>query len=197
MKQLPDIFLRNRAWAKRQVGNDPEFFQRLTKIQTPDYLWIGCSDSRVPANQIVDLSPGQLFVQRNLANIVSADDTNCMAVLEYALGTLGVKHVIVCGHYGCGGVRAALDGTAPGVVGEWLRPLRELALREHQTLASEPDDTARWHRLCELNVAEQIRRLSATDPVRRAREAGKVLALHGWIYDLRDGLLRDLEVGEA
>ena len=194
MRFLPEIFRRNREWAARQVAADPAFFSRLAQIQTPEYLWIGCSDSRVPANQIVDMAPGQVFVHRNIANLVSISDPNCMAVVDYAVKALGVRHIIVCGHYRCGGVRAALDGNASGAVAEWLRPLSELAAAERATLEREPDDAARWARLCELNVAAQVRALSAAPVIREARGAG--LHLHGWIYDLADGLLRDLEVGE-
>jgi carbonic anhydrase len=194
MRFLPEIFRRNREWAARQVGADPDFFSRLARIQTPEYLWIGCSDSRVPANQIIDMAPGQVFVHRNIANLVSISDPNCMAVVEYAVRVLGVRHAIVCGHYRCGGVRAALDGSATGAVAGWLRPLRDLAIAESATLGREPDDAARWAKLCELSVAAQVRALAAAPAVREARAAG--LRLHGWIYDVHDGLLRDLEVGE-
>jgi len=194
MKYLPGIFESNRAWAARQTGADPEFFSRLSGIQRPDYLWIGCSDSRVPANQIVDLDPGELFVHRNVANIVVADDPNCMGVVEYAVNVLEVKHVIVCGHYGCGGVRAALEDNASGFVGEWLGPLRAIADGHRTELDGLPDLDARWARLCELNVEAQVGRLAATEIIRRRWSRDPSLVLHGWIYDLHDGLLRDLDV---
>lgn len=192
LKYLPDLFEKNRAWAARHVAGDPEFFKRLCDIQRPDYVWIGCADSRVPANQIVGLAPGQLFVHRNVANIVRADDPNCMAVVSYAVETLRVKHIIVCGHYGCGGVRAALDGTATGVVGKWLEPLRRSAI-EHAPALDPLSEDARWAKLCEINVCEQVRVLIASDPVQRAWAAGQELTVHGWIYDLHDGLLRDMD----
>ncbi len=197
MPHLSELLARNRAWAARQVAGDAGYFQRLTDIQRPDYLWIGCSDSRVPANQIVDLDPGQMFVHRNVANQVSPGDANGMAVVTYAVEVLEVRGIIVCGHYGCGGVRAALAGGARGVVAEWLDPLAELARVHRAALAAEPDDDSRWARLCELNVAAQVRRLAATEVVRAARRRDPPLTLHGWIYDLRDGLLRDLAVGDA
>ncbi|HUP45593.1 MAG TPA: carbonic anhydrase [Thermoanaerobaculia bacterium] len=193
MKYLPDLFEQNRAWAQGRVAEDPGFFKRLCDIQQPEYVWIGCADSRVPANQIVGMSPGQLFVHRNVANIVRADDVNCMAVIAYAVGVLRVKHLIVCGHYGCGGVRAALDGTARGVVAEWLEPLRRI-VRDHASTLDVLPDEVRWGRLCEINVSEQVRSLMVSDPVRTAWAAGQELTVHGWIYDLHDGLLRDMNV---
>ncbi len=195
MKTLRDLFERNREWARAQTAGDPGFFSRLTQIQTPDYLWIGCSDSRVPANQIVGRAPGELFVHRNVANLVPPEDLNARAVIEFAVGTLGVKHVIVCGHYRCGGVKAALEGFDQGLVGAWLSPLRALAEAHRPELEAEPDFDTRWARLCELNVRAQVAVLAELPEVKSAWEAGRPLALHGWIYDLADGLLRDLEVG--
>ena len=201
MKYLPELFERNRRWAEEQRRRDPQFFGRLCEIQTPHYLWIGCSDSRVPANEIVGLPPGELFVHRNVANIVLRDDPNCMAVVQYAVEVLGVRHLIVCGHYGCGGVRAALDGGGGGAVEAWLRPLRTLREAHRGELDAIDDAAARWQRLAEINVRAQVRELSVTDVVSRAWAGGVDLDLHGWIYDLRDGLLRDLGVtvgrGEA
>jgi carbonic anhydrase len=194
MKYLPELFERNREWASSQLASDRDFFKRLCDIQTPHYLWIGCSDSRVPANEIVGMPPGELFVHRNVANIVRRTDPNCMAVVEYAVNALGVRHVIVCGHYGCGGVRTALEGGATGSVAVWLKPLEALRERYKAELDSIPDPAARWQRLCEINVRSQVRELSHSEVVMRAWEAGTDLALHGWIYDLRDGLLRDLGV---
>ncbi len=194
MKTLPDLFARNRAWAARQTAADPDFFQRLVGIQRPAYLWIGCADSRVPANEIVGLAPGELFVQRNIANIVRPDDDNCMAVVQYAIDVLRVDHVIVCGHYGCGGVKAALDGGSSGSVDRWLKPLRDVAEVHAAELAAIEDPERRWARLCELNVHAQVRALAGSVPVAEARARGDAVRLHGWIYDLHDGLLRDLEV---
>jgi carbonic anhydrase len=191
VKYLPDLFERNRAWASGRTARDPDYFARLCRIQRPSYLWIGCADSRVPANEIVGLAPGELFVHRNVANLVRSEDPNAMAVVEYAVEALGVSHIIVCGHYGCGGVRAALDGTASGTVGEWLAPLRSLAA---SGAYEKGDPEERWHRLCEANVVEQVRLLRGTAAVQRRWASGPPLALHGWIYDLRDGLLRDLQV---
>jgi carbonic anhydrase len=189
MKYLPRLFENNREWAERMKAADREYFQRLCEIQRPDYLWIGCSDSRVPANQIVGLAPGELFVHRNVANIVVADDANVMAVIQFAVEALSVRHIIVCGHYGCGGVKAALEGAGDGFVREWLSPLRRFV----ETQDPVPD----WQTLCELNVKLQIDVLRNTDPVRGAWTAGRELYLHGWIYSLGDGLLRDLDVSVA
>ena len=190
MKYLPQLFEANRKWAEGHRAADDHFFERLCGIQAPEHLWIGCSDSRVPANQIVGLAPGELFVHRNVANLVDITDSNCMAVVQYAVEALRVKHVIVTGHYGCGGVRAALEGGASGFVAEWLAPLVSLRERRQEELAAIADSDARWRRFCELNVIEQVAKLQQSEIVSRASG----LVLHGWIYDLRDGLLRDLEV---
>jgi carbonic anhydrase len=194
MKYLPDLFERNRAWAAERLAGDPDFFSRLAHIQRPDLLWIGCSDSRVPANDIVGLAPGELFVHRNVANVVPETDLNALAVLEYAVVSLGVRHVIVCGHYHCGGVKAALEGHQAGAVALWLQPLRNLADRHREELDTLPTDDARWDRLCELNVASQVRSVAQTEIVEAAWARGADLAVHGWIYDVEDGLLRDLKV---
>jgi carbonic anhydrase len=194
VKYLSDLFERNRAWAAERIGADAEFFSRLARIQRPDLLWIGCSDSRVPANEIVGLAPGELFVHRNVANIVPATDLNALAVVEYAVNSLGVRHIIVCGHYHCGGVKAALEGHQAGAVALWLQPLRNLADEHRAKLDALASDDARWHRLCELNVVAQVRALARTEIIESAWERGADLAVHGWIYDLEDGLLRDLEV---
>jgi carbonic anhydrase len=194
MKFLPELFESNRRWAEARLRSDPFFFEKLVAIQNPHYLWIGCSDSRVPANEIVGLAPGEMFVHRNIANIVLHDDPNCMAVVQYAVEVLGVRHVIVCGHYGCGGVRAALEGVGTGAVSDWLGPLRGIR-DDHRDERNAIDDfAARWRRFCEINVREQVRTLTGTDVVRGAWAGGTDLAIHGWIYDLRDGLLRDLAV---
>jgi carbonic anhydrase len=191
VKYLPQLFDNNKRWAARQTDADPQYFERLSGIQRPDYLWIGCADSRVPANEIVGLAPGELFVHRNVANLVSAADANCMAVVQFAVESLGVKHVIVTGHYGCGGVRAALEGSGEGFVREWLAPLRALAEEHREELVASADP---WTRLCEINVRRQVELLSQTELVQSAWAAGRELKLHGWIYAIRDGLLRDLNV---
>lgn len=194
MKYLPELFERNRAWAARRVSGDAGFFRRLCDIQRPDYLWIGCSDSRVPANEVVGLAPGELFVHRNVANVVSAGDRNCMAVVEYAIEALGVPHLVVCGHYGCGGVQAALEGTDLPLVSSWLASVRDVAGRHRDELDSIEDPAARRARLCELNVAAQVKHLAASSVVSAAVTNGRTVMIHGWIYDLQDGLLRDLGV---
>ncbi len=194
MRTLPELFAQNRAWARTQTDRDPDFFRRLVGIQKPGYLWIGCADSRVPANEIVGLAPGEMFVQRNIANLVRPDDDNCMAVVEYAIAVLGVRHVIVCGHYRCGGVKAVLDGGAGGSVGRWLSPLHQVAAAHAGELQAIADPDQRWARLCELNVHAQVEALAASPPLAAARARGEHVRLHGWIYDLSDGLLQDLEV---
>ncbi|HEX6884350.1 MAG TPA: carbonic anhydrase [Planctomycetota bacterium] len=195
MDYLPQLFENNRRWATAQVAADPEFFGRLCGIQQPEHLWIGCSDSRVPANQIIGLKPGEVFVHRNVANLVYPEDPNCGAVVQFAVDTLRVQHIIVCGHYGCGGVLAALRGGAlPPPLGEWLTRARAVRDAHRGTLAELPDEEARWHRLCELNVLAQVEAVAALPVVRAAWERGQSLDVHGWIYDLHDGLLHDLGV---
>ncbi len=195
MKYLSQLFERNRAWAAGHVAADPQFFERLCDIQQPEYLWIGCADSRVPANEIVGLAPGEMFVHRNVANLVVPGDLNCMAVVQYAIDVLHVRHIIVTGHYGCGGVRAVMESTPAGSHTErWLAPLRQLALVHGAELGAIPDFAQRWRRLCELNVIEQVKWLLASDVVTEAGHRGLILDVHGWIYDLRDGLLHDLGV---
>ena len=195
MSSLAELLDNNREWSRRQTDRDPQFFSRLCEIQKPDYLWIGCADSRVPANEIVGLAPGELFVHRNIANVVSPDDTNCTAVVQYAIEALSVKHIIVCGHYGCGGVEAALGAALHGPVDRWLQRVREVRSRNAMELDRLHDNAARWRRLCELNVAAQVQSVGVIPAVREAWQRGKPVAVHGWIYDLRDGLLRDLGVG--
>jgi carbonic anhydrase len=194
MKHLAHLFAKNRAWAGESVVHDPEYFSRLCHQQRPDLLWIGCSDSRVPANEIVGLAPGELFVHRNVANIVPVTDLNAMAVIEYAVNGLNVKHIIVCGHYHCGGIRAASEGHQAGAVALWLQPARLVADANREELDAIPDADERWDRLCELNVAAQVRAGASCEIVEHAWERGIPLAIHGWIYDLHDGLIRDLEV---
>jgi carbonic anhydrase len=194
MRFLPHLFANNQAWAARQVARDPRFFERLCAIQKPDYLWIGCADSRVPANEIVGLPPGQLFVHRNIANLVRPDDANGMAVVQYAVDYLQVPHLIVTGHHHCGGVQAAFGPAAADPLEGWIAPIRGLRRRHAGELEALPDDDARLDRLCELNVQEQVRELSNLPTVLNAWSRGQPLAIHGWVYDLRDGLLRDLGV---
>jgi len=194
MKHLTRLFAQNRVWAGESVVRDPEYFSRLCHLQRPDLLWIGCSDSRVPANEIVGLAPGELFVHRNVANVVPVTDLNAMAVIEYAVSSLSVRHIIVCGHYHCGGVRAALEGHQAGAVALWLQPLRNLADEHREELDALGSAEKRWDRLCELNVAAQVQAVASSEIVEHAWERGMELAVHGWIYDLKDGLLRDLEV---
>jgi len=194
MRVLPELFENNRAWAAEMRRQDPEFFERLARQQSPDFLWIGCSDSRVPANQIAGLLPGDMFVQRNVANIVSDSDLNCMAVMQFAIESLHVKHIIICGHYGCGGVLAALRGETRGLIGNWLAPLRYIRNHYRAELEALPTEGEQHARLCELNVIEQVRNAASTDLVHAAWRRGDELAVHGWIYDIRDGLLKDLGV---
>ncbi len=194
MRLLAHLFANNRTWAAAITRQDPEFFQRLAQQQAPQYLWIGCSDSRVPANQIVGLMPGEMFVHRNVANVVVHTDLNCLSTIQFAVEVLHVHHIVVCGHYGCGGVLAALRGEKLGLVDNWLQHVRDVRLRHEQHLATLATDKERHERLCELNVLEQVCNVSQTTIVRDAWQRGQQLAVHGWIYDIRDGLLRDLNV---
>jgi carbonic anhydrase len=189
---IDDLLASNRAWASRAVATDPDFFQRLIAQQTPRYLWIGCSDSRVPANEIVGLLPGELFVHRNVANVVVHTDLNCLSVLQYAVDVLKVAHVIVCGHYGCGGVQAALRGQPLGLIDNWLRHVQDVAERHRPALAAHQAEAQRVDRLCELNVVEQVVHVCRTTIVQDAWRRQQPLTVHGWIYGLADGLLTDL-----
>ncbi|MEO7086069.1 MAG: carbonate dehydratase [Gemmatimonadaceae bacterium] len=191
---LSHLFDNNRAWAAERTRRDPEFFHRLSRQQAPEYLWIGCSDSRVPANEIVGLDPGELFVHRNVSNVVVHTDLNCLSVLQFAVDVLKVKHIIVCGHHGCGGVRAALRNERIGLADNWLRHVQDVRIKHAATLEEEPDDKAREDRLCELNVAEQVLNVTETTVVRDAWSRGQSLSVHGWVYDLSDGLLMDLGI---
>jgi carbonic anhydrase len=195
MRTLKHLFDLNRDWARSISARDPLFFQKLSTQQAPEYLWIGCADSRVPANEIVGLLPGEMFVHRNVANLVIHTDFNCLSVIEFAVSVLQIKHIIVCGHYGCGGVRAAMHDRRLGLIDNWLRHLRDIHQRHRTELDAIPDETARVDRLCELNVAEQVINVCQTTMVQAAWEQGRQLAIHGWIYSLADGLLRDLNVG--
>jgi carbonic anhydrase len=185
---------KNRAWAARMLARDGRFFARLAGQQAPQYLWIGCSDSRVPANEIVDLAPGELFVHRNVGNVVVHTDLNCLSVMQFAVDVLKVRHIIVCGHYGCSGVAAALMKERHGLVDNWLRHIQDVQQQYAADLAKLGDTRAMADRLCELNVAEQVSNVCRTSIVQDAWARGQALAVHGWIYGLQDGLLRDLKV---
>lgn len=189
-----DLFANNRAWAAEVSRRDPEFFVRLAREQAPKYLWIGCSDSRVPANEIVGLAPGELFVHRNVANLVVHTDLNCLSVLQYAVEVLRVHDVIVCGHYGCGGVKAALEDVSHGLIDNWVRHIEDVSQKHAGELGAISDPVARHDRLCELNVLEQVRNIARTTIVEDAWRRGQPLKVHGWIYAVQDGLLRDLGV---
>lgn len=197
MQYLPHLFENNRAWVEEMTGRDPDFFRRLATIQSPKYLWIGCSDSRVPANQITGLQPGEVFVHRNVANAVVHTDLNCLSVMQFAVDVLEVNHIIVCGHYGCAGVKAALTGERLGLIDNWLRHIKDVRDQHSSLLAPGMDMTARWERLCELNVIEQVMHVTQTTIVRDAWNRGQNLIIHGWIYRLSDGMLRDLCVSMA
>ena len=194
MRYLPELFDNNLTWVNRMTAQDPEFFRRLATLQSPKYLWIGCSDSRVPANQITGLQPGEVFVHRNVANAVVHTDLNCLSVIQFAVDVLAVNHIIVCGHYGCGGVKAALTGERLGLVDNWLRHVQDVRDEHAHLLAPDMELVNRWERLCELNVIEQVRHVTQTDIVQDAWTRGRALAIHGWIYRLEDGKLRDLGV---
>jgi carbonic anhydrase len=192
MGSLPQLFRNNREWARRTTERDPRFFQSLATQQSPKYLWIGCSDSRVPANEIVDLLPGELFVHRNVANVVVHTDLNCLSVLQYAVDVLHVEHVIVCGHYSCGGVRAAFCRSSLGLIDNWLRHVQDVRERHRALIDAAAGEEQQIDRLCALNVVEQVVHVCRTTIVEDAWRRQQPLAVHGWIYDLRDGLLRDL-----
>lgn len=192
MSELDNLLEKNSEWANAIKNEDPDFFSRLSKQQTPEYLWIGCSDSRVPPNQIMGLLPGELFVHRNIANVVVHTDLNSQSVLEYAVKALKVKHVIVCGHYGCGGVAASMQDQQVGVIDNWLRNIRDVYYSNLTAFKGLQDDNARVDRLCELNVAQQVANVAHTNVVQNAWKQGQELSIHGWIYDMRDGLLKKL-----
>ncbi|GAC1344690.1 MAG: carbonic anhydrase [Acetobacteraceae bacterium] len=191
---LENLKSNNRAWATSKVAADPGFFARLVGQQAPEYLWIGCADSRVPANDIVGLDPGELFVHRNVANLALPQDTNYLSVLQFAVDVLRIKHVLVVGHYGCGGVRASVDGHRRGLVDHWLQPIREVAQEHRGELEAIQDETARLDRLCELNVTRQVRNVATNVFVQDAWARGQPLAIHGWVYSLANGLVNDLGV---
>ena len=191
---LDDLKANNRAWADRMVAQDPEFFRRLERQQGPQYLWIGCSDSRVPANEIVDLAPGELFVHRNVANLAPPQDANYLSVLQFAVDVIKVRHIIVVGHYGCGGIAAAVDGKRRGLIDHWLHPIREVAEEHREELAAIADTHKRHDRLCELNVMRQVHNVSSDVFVLDAWGRGQALSVHGWVYSLATGLVNDLNV---
>lgn len=194
MKDLNELLENNRAWAEGIKTHNPEFFRTLSKQQTPKYLWIGCSDSRVPATQLVGLRAGELFVHRNVANVVVHTDFNCLSVMQYAVEVLKVEHIIVCGHDGCGGVLAAMQNLRLGLIDNWLRHVQDVMQKHDAALSRIEDETRRVNKLCELNVVEQVLSVGRTTIVQSAWERGQELAVHGWIYGLHDGILRDLKM---
>ncbi len=200
MKKIDGLLENNRLWSQQITENNPRFFADLAEQQNPDYLWIGCSDSRVAANTIVGLLPGEIFVHRNVANLVNHTDMNCLSVIQFAVEVLHVEHIIVCGHYGCGGVKAALDDKRHGLIDNWLRHIQDTANLHSNLLDSIADPNERLDRLCQLNVAEQVLNVGGTTIVQDAWSHGQELEIHGWVYGLKDGLIRDLEIsisGEA
>lgn len=197
MEYLSHLFAQNVAWAESIKQRDPEFFQKLSRQQTPEYLWIGCSDSRVPANEIIGLLPGEVFVHRNIANVVLHSDLNCLSVIQFAVDVLKVKHIMVVGHYGCGGVQAALKCQRVGLADNWLRHVEDVKQKHERCLCALPNDNVRVDRLGELNVVEQVLNVCHTTIVQDAWARGQSLAVHGWIYGIRDGLLRDLNCTAA
>ncbi len=197
MADLREVLENNRRWAEATRAQDPEFFERLASIQSPKILWIGCSDSRVPANQITGHQPGEVFVHRNLANVVVHTDLNCLSALQFGVDVLHVRHIIVCGHYGCSGVKAALDSQQLGLVDNWLRHVTDVRDAHAAALAEARGEQARWDRLCELNVVEQVLHVAQTTVMRDAWARDADVTVHGWIYGLRDGRLRDLGVSTA
>jgi len=193
MRALAHLFEKNRAWSERIRRADPDFFPRLSRQQSPTYLWIGCADSRVPANEIVDLAPGELFVHRNVANVVVHTDLNCLSVMQFAVEVLNVEHIMVVGHYGCGGVAAALENRRVGLSDNWLRHVQDVHMKHADPVARLASPGERHDRLCELNVIEQVANVCQTTVVQEAWSRGQKLAVHGWVYGLKDGLLHDLD----
>ena len=194
MNEIKTLFENNKKWSFRIRRKDPRYFQRLSRIQRPEFLWIGCSDSRVPANEIIGLLPGELFVHRNIANIVYADDLNCLSVLQYAIEVLRVKHIIVCGHYNCGGVRAVVESRRLGMTDAWLKDIRDTMHRNAAELKKYKTKTEKINRLCELNVLRQAANVSRLKFVASALKKKSLLTVHAWIYDLSDGLVKELSV---
>jgi carbonic anhydrase len=192
MKEIDQLLLSNRAWAAEMLAENPEFFNRNVNWQRPAFLWIGCSDSRVAPDQMTQAVPGGLFVHRNIANLVYPDDRNLMAVLDYAVNVLEVEHVVICGHYGCGGIQAALDGAPEGAIAHWLEHARQVLNDHRSEIEALPEGEERVNRLVEVNVRDQLLHLAGAGPVQKAFEAGRPLSLHGWVYDLRDGHIKPL-----
>lgn len=194
MRLLNHLFEKNKSWAEGIKAQDPDFFFNLARQQAPEYLWIGCADSRVPANQIVNMQPGELFVHRNVANVVVHTDFNCLSVLQYAVDVLKVKHIMVVGHYGCGGIRAALLNEGLGLINNWLRHVQDVHDKYARHLDQLPDLQSRINRLCQLNVIEQVRHVCQTTILQDAWSRGQSVSVHGWVYDINDGLMQDLNV---
>ena len=194
MRSLTNLIERNRDWAESIKARTPDFFEKLSEQQSPEYLWIGCADSRVPANEIVAMSPGEIFVHRNVANVVVHTDLNCLSAVQYAVDALHVKHIIVCGHYGCGGVRAAMLNLKLGLIDNWLRHIQDVMQKHEGLLAGIADESERVDKLCELNIIEQVSNVCQTTIVQSAWERGQELTVHGWVYGLSDGLIRDLNI---
>jgi carbonic anhydrase len=197
MGQLDHLLSQNRAWANAVRARDPEFFSKLSRQHSPEYLWIGCSDSRVPANEIVNILPGEMFVHRNIANVVVHTDLNCLSVMQFAVDVLKVKHIIVCGHYGCSGVRAALRCDRVGLADNWIRHVQDVSEKHKACIHAAQGDVPRTDLLCELNVLEQVCNVCQTSIVADAWSRGQDLSIHGWIYGLKDGLIRDLGISSS
>jgi len=198
-RKLNSLFDNNKAWAEKMTQANPNFFKHLSEQQTPDYLWIGCSDSRVPANQVVDLKPGEVFVHRNIANVVVHSDLNCLSVIQYAVNVLEVKHIIVCGHYGCGGVKAAFEGHSQGLIDNWLRHIKDVYRWHKEEIDAQATEKDKINLLCEKNVIEQVANVCHSTVVQRAWKTNRDLTIHGWIYSIENGLLKalDAEVSES
>ncbi len=195
--EIDNLFENNRQWSDKIKSDDPEFFKRLSEQQSPEYLWIGCSDSRVPANQIVDMDPGTIFVHRNIANVVVHTDLNCLSVLQYAVEVLKVKHVFVCGHYGCGGVAASLGDQEYGLIDNWLLHIRDVYDKYQLEVDKAENEKDRTNLLCEYNVVEQVAHVAQTSIVKNAWKRGQPLSVHGWVYSLEDGIVKDLQVSQS
>jgi carbonic anhydrase len=194
MRVLKNLFEKNKNWAAKVKESTPDFFLNLSKQQKPEYLWIGCSDSRVPANEIVDMLPGEIFVHRNIANLVIHTDLNCLSVIQYAVEVLQVKHIIVCGHYGCGGIQAAMENKEHGLIDNWLRNIKDIYRIHEARIDALRDEKEKIDLLCELNVVEQVANICHTTIVQKAWKSGQELTVHGWIYSIEDGILQDLNV---
>ena len=194
MRILKDLFDQNRNWARKITASDPDFFSKLSDQQNPEYLWIGCADSRVPANEILDMLPGRIFVHRNIANLVIHTDLNCLSVIQFAVDVLKIKHIIVCGHYGCSGIKAAMDNQEHGLIDNWLRHIKDVYRYYQKHINTLGSDQEKFNLLCELNVVEQVANVCHTTIVQNAWKAGQELTVHGWIYGVEDGILKDLDV---